>query len=129
MTTAALVLAADFLRTRFRLPGWTLASMLAALFLAGGNAMIVEFGVIGQAYGLALFLIVAAFRCAILAVERGSALLSGLTGLSGGSRGWIHTVDGACRSGAADLDSGCTASLDPHAQAGRLISLCSPARP
>jgi len=81
MTTAALILAADFLRTRFRIPGWTLASVLTALILAGGNAMIVEFGVIGQAYGLALFLIVAAFRCAVLAVERGSAALTALTGL------------------------------------------------
>ena len=43
--------------------------------------MVVEFGVIGQAYGLGLFLIVAAFRSAVLAVERGSALLAGLAGL------------------------------------------------
>jgi hypothetical protein len=81
MTTGALILAADFLRTRFRIPGWTLASMLAALLLAGGNAMIVEFGVIAQAYGLALFLMVAAFRCAVLGVERGSMLFSALAGL------------------------------------------------
>lgn len=81
MTTAAVVLAADFLRTRFRVPGWQLASLLTALFLAGGNQMVVEFGVIGQAYGLGLFLIVAAFRSAVLAVERGSALFAGLAGL------------------------------------------------
>src|ERR1700686_2882628 len=80
LTTAAVILAADFLRTRFRIPGWKLASVLVVLSLAGGNQMVVEFGVVGQAYGLALFLIVAAFRSAVLAVERGSALLSGLAG-------------------------------------------------
>ncbi len=81
LTTAAVILAADFLRARFRVPGWKLACVLAVLFLAGGNQMVVEFGVIGQAYGLALLLIVAAFRSAVLAVERGSVLLAGLAGL------------------------------------------------
>jgi hypothetical protein len=80
LTTSAVVLAADFLRTRFRIPGWKLASVLTVLFLAGGNQMVVEFGVIGQAYGMGLLLIVAAFRSAVLAVERDSALLSGLAG-------------------------------------------------
>jgi hypothetical protein len=80
LTTAAVVLAADFLRTRFRVPGWKLASVLAVLFLTGGNQMVAQFGVIGQAYGLALFLTVAAFRSGVLAVERGSVLLAGLTG-------------------------------------------------
>ena len=70
MASCGLILAADFLRTRFRIPGWTLPAVLTALFLAGGNAMVVEFSTIGQAYGLALFLIVAAFRCAVAAVER-----------------------------------------------------------
>jgi hypothetical protein len=80
MTAAAVILAADFMRTRFRIPGWKLASVLAVLFLTGSNQMVVDFGVIGQAYGLALFLIVAAFRSAVLAIERGSLLLSGLAG-------------------------------------------------
>jgi hypothetical protein len=85
MASCGLILAADFLRTRFRIPGWTLPAVLTALFLAGGNAMVVEFSTIGQAYGLALFLIVAAFRCAVAAVERGSVLLSALTGFLSGA--------------------------------------------
>src|SRR5262249_52448311 len=47
----------------------------------GGNAMIFEFGVIGQAYAFALFLIVAAFRAAVLAVERQSLAFSAVAGL------------------------------------------------
>jgi hypothetical protein len=81
LTLAAVVLAADFLRTRFRIPGWQNAAMITALLLSGSNLMIVEFGTIGQAYGLALFLTVAAFRAAVLAEESGRAGWSALAGL------------------------------------------------
>lgn len=80
LTLAAILLAADFLRSRLRVPGWQMAAALAVLLLAGGNLMIVEFGTIAQAYGIALFLTVAAFRAAIAAIERGQPRFSALSG-------------------------------------------------
>lgn len=80
-TTAALILAADFLRARFRVPNWTTASVITALVLAGSNGVIVEFGTVAQAYGICLLLIVAAFRTAVLSVERGSLLFASAAGL------------------------------------------------
>lgn len=80
LTLAGVALAADFLRTRLDDRNWRTAAMLTALFLAGGNLMIVEFGTIAQAYGLALFLTVAAFRASLAAIERNRAAFSLLAG-------------------------------------------------
>jgi hypothetical protein len=67
---AAAFLIADFIRTRFPVPHWRWAAALAALVAVGMNSQVVIFGTIGQSYGLSLFLVVAAFRLAVLAVER-----------------------------------------------------------
>src|SRR5580698_8879722 len=67
---AAAFLTADFVRSRFPVPDWRWAGALAALVAVGMNSQVVIFGTIGQSYGLCLFLIVAAYRLAVVAVER-----------------------------------------------------------
>ncbi|HTR38171.1 MAG TPA: hypothetical protein VMH80_19815 [Bryobacteraceae bacterium] len=73
-TSGAVLLTADFVFTRFPASPWRLAAALAAAVLVGANVLVVQFGTIGQAYGLCLLLVVAAFRLAILAVGRKSAV-------------------------------------------------------
>lgn len=83
LTTAAVVLTADFLRSRFE--GWGTATLIATLFLVGANTRTVEFGAIGQAYALGLFLTVAAFRMAVACVERKRVGFAALAGLLAGA--------------------------------------------
>lgn len=61
----AMFLTADFVFSRLQIPRWRLACSLFALFLVGFNTNIVEFGTVGQAYGICLFLSVAAFRVSV----------------------------------------------------------------
>jgi hypothetical protein len=71
LTAGAILLAADFVFVRFSVPpNWRLAIALTAALLIGLNTLIVEFGTVGQAYALCLFLIVASFRISILAADR-----------------------------------------------------------
>ena len=81
MTAAAALLAADFLLARPLAANWRLASALAAVSMIGANVLVVQFGAIAQAYGLCLFLIVAAFRATILAVHRTNPLWAALAAL------------------------------------------------
>jgi hypothetical protein len=79
-TAAAVALVADYMFRRSPEPRWR---TFAALFVAcaiGLNVAVVQFGAIAQAYGLCLFLIVAAFRAAVIAVERQSILPTALAG-------------------------------------------------
>jgi hypothetical protein len=93
LTTVAIVLAADFLRSRIarvalldaRLRQWGTASILAVLVFAGANVYTVEFGTIGQAYALGLLLIVCAFRLTVTSVDRGRLLWLGLAGCLAGA--------------------------------------------
>ena len=86
LTTAAVALAADFLRSRSKAQAaWRTPGLIAVLVLAGGNSYTVEFGTIGQAYALGLLLIVAAFRLTAASVSRGRALWAGLAGLLSGA--------------------------------------------
>jgi hypothetical protein len=81
MTTAAILLTADFLFVCFPVVRWRFAAALMASFAVGLNVLIVQFGTIGQAYGLSLFLIVAAFRLTVVSVDRtgpGAPALAGL---------------------------------------------------
>lgn len=82
---AAAFLAADFIRSRFPVPGWRLAGALAALVAVGMNSQVVLFGTIGQSYGLCLFLIVAAYRLAVVAVERKGLSTAVATGFLAGA--------------------------------------------
>jgi hypothetical protein len=83
LATAAVALAADFLRSRFK--EWGAASLVTAVVLAGTNSKMVIFGTVGQAYALGLLLIVAAFRLTVTAVERERKLFAGLAGFFSGA--------------------------------------------
>ena len=55
-----------------------------AAFLIAANTTVVQFATAGQPYGLCLVLIVAAFVCAVLAVDRNGPFLSAAAGLLAG---------------------------------------------
>lgn len=81
LTSGAILITADFVRFHFRLSRWPLTAALTAAVMMGLNSVVVEFGTIGQAYGLCLFLSVASFRLAVLAIDRkgtGPAAAAGL---------------------------------------------------
>ena len=84
-TAGAILLTGDFLLTRAPSPGWSLAAALTAALTIGLNQIVLYFGSIGQAYGLCLFLVVAAFRLSILAVDQKSLLLPALAGFLAGA--------------------------------------------
>ncbi len=70
MTAGAIMMTADFLFVRFPVERWRFAVALMAALALGLNVLIVQYGPIGQAYGLCLFLIVAAFRFTVSSVDR-----------------------------------------------------------
>jgi hypothetical protein len=80
LTAGAVLLTADFVFVRFPVPHWRLAAALTAAFVFALNSMIVEFGTVGQAYGMCLFLIVASFRLSILASKSSGAWWAALAG-------------------------------------------------
>jgi len=84
-TSAALLITGDYVYRRFPVPRWRFAGTLAVIFAMGLNAMIVEFGTIGQAYGLCLVTIMAAFRFTVLAVDSRGIWLSLAAGLMAGT--------------------------------------------
>lgn len=59
-STAAVLLAADYIRRRLGL-----AQAVAAATIFGLNVLVVEYATVGQAYAFCLLLLVAAFRCAV----------------------------------------------------------------
>jgi hypothetical protein len=69
-TAAAVVLAAQFVLARLPERSWQVAGAIAATAMIGCNINLVEFGPLGQAYGISLFTTVCAFRLAMVAVER-----------------------------------------------------------
>lgn len=81
ITAAAIMLTADYLFTRFPVVRWRFPAALLASLLLGLNVLIVQFGTIGQAYALALFLIVAAFRLTVISVDRTGVFLAAAAGL------------------------------------------------
>jgi hypothetical protein len=85
LVAGAVLLTADFILSRFPVADWRLGGALAAAFLVGLNGAIVVFGSIGQAYALCLFLTVAAFRVAVVAVDRRGALYAAIAGLLAGA--------------------------------------------
>jgi hypothetical protein len=86
LSAGAMYLTADYVWTRFPEPGWRFAASITAGLSVGLNVAVVQFGTVGQAYGTALFLLVAAFRMAVLAVCRGGWLTPFGAGLfSGGA--------------------------------------------
>lgn len=81
MTTGAILLTADYLFVRFPVPRWRFPAALLASFMLGLNVLVVQYGPIGQAYGLGLFLIVAAFRVTVVSVDRPGILLPAVAAL------------------------------------------------
>jgi len=76
-TTGALWLTGTYVLDRFDggvwRKNWRLPLTLAAVLLVGLNSQVVEFGTIGQAYGLCLLAIVGAFRFTVANVKRDDA--------------------------------------------------------
>jgi 4-amino-4-deoxy-L-arabinose transferase-like glycosyltransferase len=85
LTAGAVLLTADFVLRRFPVPDWRLPAAFVVVCATGLNVMVFEFGAVGQAYGLCLFLIVAAFRSSILAVERKALVWPALAGIAAGA--------------------------------------------
>jgi 4-amino-4-deoxy-L-arabinose transferase-like glycosyltransferase len=83
-TAGAVLLIADYLFERFPAPRWRLAAALVAAALFGLNIQVVDFGTLGQAYGLCLFLSVAAFRFSVASVDRPGLGLPAAAGLASG---------------------------------------------
>ncbi len=81
LTAGAILLTADYFLTTFPIRQWRLAGAIAVALFIGLNSTVVFFGTIAQAYALCLFLAIAAFRIAVLAVGRASPLLASLAGL------------------------------------------------
>ncbi|MGO9239496.1 MAG: hypothetical protein ACLQBJ_01705 [Bryobacteraceae bacterium] len=81
----AVLLTADYLFERLPVPRWRLAAALVGAVLVGLNVQVVDFGTVGQAYGVCLLLSVAAFRLAVASVDRRSAALAAAAGLASGA--------------------------------------------
>lgn len=80
MTTGAMLMMADYLYTRFPVERWRFVAALMGSIVIGLNVLIVQYGPIGQAYGLALFLVVAAFRFAVVSVDKSGVVSSAAAG-------------------------------------------------
>src|ERR1039458_6901188 len=82
---AGAMLAAGFVLKRFPVSRWRLAGACAVLVAVAMNSQVVLFGPIGQAYGLCLFLSVAAFRLTVCSVERRGPQWAAAAGLLAGA--------------------------------------------
>ena len=80
----AMLLTAQFMLSRFPAPRWRLSCALAAAVFVGLNQVVIEFGTIGQAYGICLFFTMAAYRVALETPARVSILPPFACGLLAG---------------------------------------------
>jgi len=85
MTALAVLLIAGYLLRRFPEQGWRAPAAAFAVCGFGLNIMVVEFGTIGQAYALCLFLIVSAFLFTVAAVDREAPWFPAAAGLAAGA--------------------------------------------
>lgn len=83
-TMGAVGLTARFVSLRFPIATWRVALALSALLLTGLNAMVFIFGPL-QAYGISLFMLVAAFRVAVGEVDREGLRGAAAVGLLAGA--------------------------------------------
>ena len=84
-TMGAVALAASFVFRRFPVARWRLAAAVATAVLCSLNELVFRFGTIGQAYGICLFLTVAAFRVAVVTPGRRSLWGAAAAGLLAGA--------------------------------------------
>jgi hypothetical protein len=80
----AVILAADFIFSRLPVPRWRLPCSLITASMFAMSVPVVQFGTV-QAYGMCLFLMVAAFRVSLLAVGRKNLLVPLAVGLLAGA--------------------------------------------
>jgi len=66
----SMLLAAQYLLTSFPVRRWRLACALSAAIFVGLNEVVIQFGTIGQAYGICLFFSMAAYRVALATPAR-----------------------------------------------------------
>jgi hypothetical protein len=86
LVIGAALLAAQFVWRRFPASEkWRMAAALATMIAISMNAMVVEYGPLAQAYAICLFLTVAAFRLAVVAVDRVSPAAALGVGLCAGA--------------------------------------------
>ncbi len=83
-TSTAVTLAAHFVYTHLPERPWRVAGAVAAAAMIGLNATVVQFGPLGQAYGICLLTSVLAFRCAVVAVDRCTPWLALAAGVFAG---------------------------------------------
>ncbi len=83
-TIGAAGLTARFVSLRFPIPSWRVAAALSALLLTGLNAMVFIFAPL-QAYGISLFMLVAAFRVTVRDVDRKGLWGAAAVGLFAGT--------------------------------------------
>lgn len=84
-TAGGAALVADYVYRRFPVAGWRMSAALVSLVVVALNVVVVEYGTLGQAYGICLLLTVAAFRFATVAPGRGSPVFAALAGLAAGA--------------------------------------------
>lgn len=83
-TLGAVLLTADFVFLRFPVRTWRSAAAVTAGLATGLNALVFEYGPL-QAYGWCLFMLAAAFRISVRAVDRSGPLLPALAGFFAGA--------------------------------------------
>ena len=83
-TAGAVFLMARFTLVQFPVPRWRLPLAILTAILVGTNIVVVQFGTIGQAYGLALLAITAAFGVSVLSPERKQWMIPFAAGLLAG---------------------------------------------
>ncbi len=80
VTAGTTLMAAQFVYARLPVPAWRLPGSVAAALLIGLHAAVIEYTTLGQPYALCLFLLIAATRIAVLAVEQKGWLLTAAAG-------------------------------------------------
>ncbi len=83
-TSAAVTLVVQFVHARLPERPWRVAGAIAAATLIGLNANLVQFGPLGQAYGMCLFASICAFRLTVVAVDRRTAWAAAAAGAFAG---------------------------------------------
>ena len=84
-SAGAVALVADYLYRRYPNATWRVEAAIAGAVFTGLNVVVVEYGTLGQAYGICLLLTVAAFRFAVLAPGRRSMVWATLAGFAAGA--------------------------------------------
>lgn len=84
-TAGTVFLAMEFVFRRFPVPRWRFACALVTAFFVGLNGVVVQFATCAQAYGIGMFLSIAAFRVSIAGVARKSWLYTLCAGLLAGA--------------------------------------------